>query len=143
MVGRSRSANRKKLFVIILSLNHLFGRFGFLKSVATGRTTAIIEATELELNLKVVELLAGTSLAVVPRVMERIWQCILNEGPQWRIMGAARSARPKKRTGAYLNDDEIRQFDELRAMLKNVVSKNLWAAGSSIFPMVAPPCRRG
>ena len=64
----------------MLSLNHLFGRFGFLKSVATGRATAIIEATELDINLKVVASLAGTAMAVVPRVMERIWNSILDEG---------------------------------------------------------------
>ena len=83
--GEIALSKPEELFVIILSLNHLFGRFGFLKSVVTGRTTAIIEATELELNVKVLERLAGTSLAVVPRVMERIWQSILDEGRQWRI----------------------------------------------------------
>jgi long-chain acyl-CoA synthetase len=123
--GEIALSKPEELFVIILSLNHLFGRFGFLKSVATGRTTAIIEATELELNLKVVELLAGTSLAVVPRVMERIWQCILNEGRNGELWEQLETLDRMKTAGAYLNDDEIRQFDELRATLKNVVQKSM------------------
>ena len=86
----------EELFIIVLSLNHLFGRFGFLKSAVTGRTTAIIEATELELNVKLLERLAGTSLAVVPRVMERIWQEHVGRRRQRRALGAARNARPQK-----------------------------------------------
>ena len=37
----------EEMTVIVLSLNHLLGRFGFLKSAVAGRTTAIVEATEL------------------------------------------------------------------------------------------------
>jgi len=67
------------LFVIVLSLNHLLGRFGFLKSAVTGRTTAIIKATEMDLDLKIVESLAGTAMAMVPRVMQRIWNGLLDQ----------------------------------------------------------------
>jgi long-chain acyl-CoA synthetase len=115
----------EELFIIVLSLNHLFGRFGFLKSVAIGRTTAIIEATELELNLKLVELLAGTSLAVVPRVMERIWQSMLEEDGNGELWEQLETLDRKKTELAHLNDDESRQFDELKARLKNVVKKSL------------------
>jgi len=115
----------EELFIIVLSLNHLFGRFGFLKSVAIGRTTAIIEATELELNLKLVELLAGTSLAVVPRVMERIWQSILEEDGNGELWEQLETLDRKKTELAHLNRDESRQFDELKARLKNVVKKSL------------------
>ncbi len=45
--GELALSKPEELFVIVLSLNHLFGRFGFFKSVVTGRTTALIEATEL------------------------------------------------------------------------------------------------
>ena len=123
--GEIALSKPEDLFVIILSLNHLFGRFGFLKSAATGRTTAIIEATELELNVKVLERLAGTSLAVVPRVMERIWQCILNERRNGELWEQLETLDRKKTAGGCLNDDEIRQFDELRATLKNIVQKSL------------------
>ena len=115
----------EELFIIVLSLNHLFGRFGFLKSVAIGRTTAIIEATELELNLKLVELLAGTSLAVVPRVMERIWQSMLEEDGNGELWEQLETLDRKKPELAHLDGDESRQFDELRARLKNVVKKSL------------------
>lgn len=41
----------EELTIIVLSLNHLFGRYGFLKSAVTGRTTAMIEATESNRNI--------------------------------------------------------------------------------------------
>ena len=123
--GEIALSKPEDLFVIILSLNHLFGRFGFLKSVVTGRTTAIIEATELELNVKVLERLAGTSLAVVPRVMERIWQCILKKDAMENCGSSSKRSTAKKTAGACLDDDESRQFDELRATLKNIVQKSL------------------
>jgi long-chain acyl-CoA synthetase len=115
----------EELFIIVLSLNHLFGRFGFLKSAVTGRTTAIIEATELELNVKLLERLAGTSLAVVPRVMERIWQSLLEEDGNGELWERLETLDRKKTERAQLDDDQSRQFDELRATLKNIVQKSL------------------
>jgi long-chain acyl-CoA synthetase len=115
----------EELFIIVLSLNHLFGRFGFLKSAVTGRTTAIIEATELELNVKLLERLAGTSLAVVPRVMERIWQSMLEEDGNGELWEQLETLDRKKTELAHLDGDESRQFDELKAMLKNAVKKSL------------------
>jgi long-chain acyl-CoA synthetase len=115
----------EELFIIVLSLNHLFGRFGFLKSAVTGRTTAIIEAAELELNVKLLERLAGTSLAVVPRVMERIWQSLLEEDGNGELWEQLETLDRKKTEPAHLNDDEIRRFDELRVTLKNIVQKSL------------------
>jgi len=76
--GEITRAKPEELFLVVLSLNHLLGRFGFLKSAVTGRSTAIVEATEGDLDLKVVEALQGTAMALVPRVMERMWRDILN-----------------------------------------------------------------
>jgi long-chain acyl-CoA synthetase len=115
----------EELFIIVLSLNHLFGRFGFLKSAVTGRTTAIIEATELELNVKLLERLAGTSLAVVPRVMERIWQGMLEEDGNGDLWEQLETLDRKKTERAQLDGDQSRQFDGLRAALKNIVQKSL------------------
>ena len=115
----------EELFIIVLSLNHLFGRFGFLKSAVTGRTTAIIEATELELNVKLLERLAGTSLAVVPRVMERIWQGMLEEDGNGELWEQLETLDRKKTERAQLDGDQSRQFDGLRAALKNIVQKSL------------------
>jgi long-chain acyl-CoA synthetase len=115
----------EELFIIVLSLNHLFGRFGFLKSAVTGRTTTIIEATELELNVKLLERLAGTSLALVPRVMERIWQSMLEEDGSGELWEQLETLDRKKTERAQLDDDQSRQFDELRATLKNIVQKSL------------------
>jgi long-chain acyl-CoA synthetase len=114
-----------ELFIIVLSVNHLFGRFGFLKSAVTGRTTAIIEATELELNVKLLERLAGTSLAVVPRVMERIWQNILQQDGNGKLWEELEKLDGKKTAPGYLNDLESRRCDELRATLKDRFKKSL------------------
>jgi long-chain acyl-CoA synthetase len=70
----------EELTMIVLSLNHLFGRYGFLKSAVSGRTTAMIEATELNLHLAVIQALRPTAISVVPRVMERLWNAILDVG---------------------------------------------------------------
>ena len=114
----------EELFVIVLNLNHLYGRFGFLKSVATGRTTAIVEATELALDLKLIESVGGTSMAVVPRVMERIWNLILDQADnreRWERL----EKLDQKQSGGGLADPEQREFDELRTALKEVVRKAL------------------
>jgi long-chain acyl-CoA synthetase len=114
-----------ELFIVVLSLNHLFGRFGFLKSVATGRTTAIIEATELELNLKVVASLSGTAMAVVPRVMERIWNDILNESDNWELWEQLEALDIEKAEQGNLSEAQGRQFEELRIALRNRVRQAL------------------
>jgi len=119
--GRDLALSKPEdLFIIVLSLNHLFGRFGFLKSVAIGRTTAVLEGTELHVDLEVVRSLAGTSMAVVPRVMERIWKAILGRGQNrsaWeeleRLDGAALNGTASER--------ERRRMDDLRAALRRSV----------------------
>ncbi len=78
-------AKPDELFLVVLSLNHLLGRFGFLKSAVTGRSTAIIETDELEIDLSVIEALAGTAMTVVPRVMDRIWRRMLERGQNRRL----------------------------------------------------------
>jgi len=113
-----------ELTLIVLSLNHLFGRFGFLKSVVTGRTTALIEATELKLDLKVVASLAGTAISVVPRVMERIWNAILDEGDN-RQLWQQLEELDRKRSSTELSETEKRQCDELRSSLKAAVRQAL------------------
>ena len=87
--GEIALSKPEDLFVIILSLNHLFGRFGFLKSVATGRTTAIIEATELELNVKVLERLRRDLLGSgAPRHGADLAKHVGGRR-QWRALGAS------------------------------------------------------
>jgi long-chain acyl-CoA synthetase len=113
------------LFVLVLSLNHLFGRFGVLKSVATGRTTAIIEATELELNLKIVEALSGTAMAVVPRIMQRIWNQILDPDSYRDLWEQLEVLDRKNAASGHLDEIEARQFDALRERLRSLVLKSL------------------
>jgi long-chain acyl-CoA synthetase len=123
--GEIQLSGPDELFILLLSLNHLFGRFGFLKSVATGRTTAITEATESDLDLKVVAEMSATSMAVVPRVMERLWNSILNEGRHGELWGRLEALDQKKAASGNLEEDEIRQFDALRATLHDGVKKSL------------------
>ncbi len=113
-----------ELSVNILSLNHLFGRFGFLKSAVTGRTTALIEAADTKVDLPVIEQLSPTGLAVVPRIMERIWQRLLAQDDNqecWRNL----ERLDDKRLKADLSDADSRCFEELRAQLKTNVRRAL------------------
>jgi long-chain acyl-CoA synthetase len=110
----------EELFVIVLSLNHLFGRFGFLKSVAIGRTTALPEATELNVDLNAVKSLAPTALALVPRVMDRMWNAILEEGENRKLWERLEKL-DHKMAGEGLADSEVRQLNELRTTLKECV----------------------
>ena len=105
------------LFVIVLSLNHLLGRFGFLKSVVTGRTTAIIKATEMDVDLKVIESLSGTAMALVPRVMQRIWNGMLDRNDN-RARWEEFEALDQKNGATGLDAAEKESFAGLQAGLK-------------------------
>jgi long-chain acyl-CoA synthetase len=93
---------------LVLSMNHLLGRFGFHKSAATGRSTAVMEATELEVDLRSIQALSPTSMTLVPRVMEKIWSAILERDENQRHweelekldqQAAVRSERAEKLKG--------------------------------------------
>lgn len=113
-----------EITAIVLSLNHLFGRFGFLKSAVTGRTTALIEATELSLDLKIVEFFRPTAVSVVPRVMEHIWNALLDRDNH-RWLWEQLESLDQKKSGAALDEVESGHFDELRASLRAGVSQAL------------------
>jgi len=106
----------EELTVNLLSLNHLFGRFGFLKSAVTGRTTALVEAVDTRADLRVIERLAPTALAVVPRIMERIWEGVLNQDGNdalWRELESYDGPVALKRCDA----ETARRMGELCARL--------------------------
>ncbi len=107
----------EELTVNVLSLNHLFGRFGFLKSAVTGRTTALIEAAETKVDLAVIERLAPTGLAVVPRVMERIWDRLLSQDGNDELWRELESLDEKKLAAP------VPGFDEIRGRLKTNVRR--------------------
>jgi long-chain acyl-CoA synthetase len=114
-----------ELTVIVLSLNHLFGRFGFLKSAATGRTTAVIEATERSVDLKVIEALAPTALAVVPRVLEKIWEAALDQGSHRAAWERIETLDRRRRNGGVLSDAEARCVQDLCSALKQATKDAL------------------
>ena len=111
--------------VIVLSLNHLLGRFGFLKSAVTGRATALIEATEQSLNMKVIEALSPTAMTIVPRVVEKMWNTILDESesrPQWAELERLDTLKAER---SALSDADSRRYDSLRSTLKETVKRAL------------------
>jgi long-chain acyl-CoA synthetase len=113
-----------ELTVNVLSLNHLFGRFGFLKSAVTGRTTALVEAAETQLELPVIEQLAPTALAVVPRVMEQIWASLLAQDGTQQLWDELENLDAKMSAGA-VSDRATSRFEELKGQLKVIVRRAL------------------
>lgn len=109
------------LFLVVLSLNHLLGRFGFLKSAVTGRSTAIIETNELEIDLDVIQSLAGTAMTLVPRVMERIWNSILDRGQNRRLWQAIEALDQRKN----MSHAEREKYDACLSELRQSVRQAL------------------
>ncbi|HEX9443682.1 MAG TPA: AMP-binding protein [Candidatus Binatia bacterium] len=106
----------EELAAMVLTMNHLLGRFGFQKSAATGRTTAVMEATELEVDLASIAALSPTSMTLVPRVMERIWVALLTEGDileHWQELEKLELL------------PALARFEELKALLKQGVQRSL------------------
>jgi long-chain acyl-CoA synthetase len=115
----------EELTAVVLTVNHLLGRFGFLKSAVTGRNMAILEDTELALNVKSIEALAPTAMTIVPRVMEKILQSILDQGvnrERWERLAALDQTR---RDQGSLSAAEGEEFSELHTALKESVRKAL------------------
>jgi long-chain acyl-CoA synthetase len=115
----------EELAVIVLSLNHLFGRFGFLKSAATGRTTAVIEATERAADLKTIAALQPTALSVVPRVMEKLWDTVLDQSGCRGAWEQLEALDQLKLHGRALSDAERLSYEKLRAGLKQAMRTGL------------------
>jgi long-chain acyl-CoA synthetase len=113
-----------ELFVIVLSLNHLLGRFGFLKSAITGRTTAIVESTELNLDLDVIQSLSGTAMALVPRVMERIWKDLLDRNDH-RELWETVEALDQQKTAGRLGEADSKKLAECITVLREGARKAL------------------
>jgi long-chain acyl-CoA synthetase len=115
----------EELAVIVLSLNHLLGRFGFLKSAVTGRSTAVIEDTEQSLNIKVIAALSPTAMTIVPRVMEKMWNNFLDEGTnqtQWEALERLDRLRENEDG---LSADAARRYEVLKTSLKEAVKRDL------------------
>ncbi|HTM07607.1 MAG TPA: AMP-binding protein [Verrucomicrobiae bacterium] len=110
---------------MVLTTNHLLGRFCFHKGAATGRTTAMLEATELDVDLASIAALSPTSMTIVPRVMEKIWAALLAAGEnaaQWAEL--ERLDRRRAEAGA-LDAAAAARFDELKRSLRESVRRAL------------------
>jgi long-chain acyl-CoA synthetase len=106
-----------ELTINVLSLNHLLGRFGILKSAVTGRTTALVEAAEAKVELSVMEQLSPTGLSVVPRVMERFWETMLDRNGN-RELWHELEALDQRKLSDPLDERDKARFEELTAALK-------------------------
>jgi long-chain acyl-CoA synthetase len=123
--GQVVVSNPEDLTVIVLTVNHLYGRFGFLKSAVTGRTVAILEASELAVNVKAIETLSPTAMSIVPRVMERMLNTILDQGENratWEQLARLDETKSEKNA---LSAVEEERFTELRSRLKAAVKSAL------------------
>src|SRR5439155_7212722 len=106
-------------------LNHLLGRFGFLKRAVTGRTTAVIEATEQSMNLKIIKTLSPTAMTIVPRVMETIWNTILDESGKRQLWDELEALDKSKAERGALSEDDSRRVDSLKSALNQTVKQAL------------------
>src|SRR5262245_317370 len=107
-----------ELVVLVLSLNHLLGRFGFHKGAATGRTTAVVEATELEVDLETIRTLAPTSMSLVPRVLGHVCEKILARAENARSWEQLEALDGKKSARGRLEAEESERYDQLRKALR-------------------------
>jgi long-chain acyl-CoA synthetase len=115
----------EELTMIVLSLNHLFGRYGFLKSAVSGRTTAMIEATELNLHLSVIQALRPTAISVVPRVMERLWNAILDVGGHRQMWDRTEKLNRVDRLTDSSGCDAGTELEALKANLRHAARQAL------------------
>ena len=123
--GEIALAKPGELAAMILSMNHLLGRFGFQKSAATGRTTALMEATEMEVDLKSIQALAPTSMTLVPRVMEKVCSAILADGDNRRHWEELEPLAQRAVERAPLAPVEIERAEKLKNILKESVKRSL------------------
>jgi len=140
--GAIKVSAPEELTVNVLSLNHLFGRFGFLKSAVTGRTTALIEAAETNVDLNIIRRLSPTGLALVPRVMEKIWDNLLGQGDNGALWEELEML-DQKRSGALLSAGENQRLEAIRNSLNANVRqalggriKYLTYAGAAMPPRI-------
>jgi long-chain acyl-CoA synthetase len=114
-----------ELAALVLSMNHLLGRYGFHKSAATGRTTALMQTTELDVDLKSIQALAPTSMTLVPRVLEKILAAILAEGDNGRHWEELE--RLDQRAAGYGSPTpaERERVNELKGRLRDSVKRSL------------------
>jgi long-chain acyl-CoA synthetase len=122
--GEIPLSKAEELTIIVLSLNHLFGHYGFLKSAVTGRTTAMMEAPEQNLDLAIIQDLRPTAMSVVPRVMERLWNLILDGGPIGELWARIEQLdRDNRLTG--FGDHAVDEIAALKANLREAAQQAL------------------
>ncbi|MGH7769360.1 MAG: AMP-binding protein, partial [Candidatus Binatia bacterium] len=94
------------------------------KSAATGRTTAVMEATELEVDLKGIQTLAPTSMTLVPRVLEKMLAAILAEVDNGHGWEELERLDQRSAAGAVAGAERGR-IEELKKRLRDSVKRSL------------------
>jgi len=132
----------EEVVALVLNLNHLLGRYGFHKSVVTGRTTALVETTELQLDLETVQGLAPTSMSLVPRVLDKICATIFAMSDLVKAWAELETLDQEKSMRGALDEPAKTRYDSLRRTLSETSSAHS-EEDSSIFPMRERRCRQG
>ncbi len=91
----------------------------------TGRRTAIVEATELDIDLKEIQALSPTVITLVPRVIEIIWGKFLTDGSNRHHWEAIEALDQVKASRGSLSTDEVQQYEAMRASLRESVNSQL------------------
>jgi hypothetical protein len=137
MAGRSPlQAGRTRYHI---SLNHLLA--GSISQERCQEDDGDYPSDRAGVECQMLERLAGTSLAVVPRVMERFGKAYCRKTTAMASFGAAEKLDGKKAALGYLNGDESRQLMRLKQRSEDGVKNS--ASRMNIFPMPVPQCRRG
>lgn len=113
------------LSLIALSLNHFFGRFSFLKSMASGRTTAIVDATDRQLDLGTIQVFSPTAMSLVPRIMAIIWSAILADGDNQHLWEVTERLDQVRAEHGSLSAEENQQYEAAKGSLGRGVRKAL------------------
>jgi long-chain acyl-CoA synthetase len=111
----------EEVAAMVLTTNHLLGRFCFHKGAATGRTTAILQSTELLVDLSSIAALSPTSMTIVPRVMEKIWSALLADGENAVRWEELEFLDGKRAEGGALDPAEAARLEELKGLLRECV----------------------
>jgi long-chain acyl-CoA synthetase len=84
-----------------------------------------MEATEKSVNLKVIESLSATAMTIVPRVMETMWNALLDRAENRQLWEELEALDKSKAVHGAWNEGESRRYESLRATLEERVKQAL------------------
>src|SRR5207244_7095634 len=91
----------------------------------TGQHKADLEAAEQSVKLKVIGALSPKAMTIVPRVMETIWNTILDESGKRQLWDELEALDRSKAERGALSEDDSRRVDSLKSALNQTVKQAL------------------